>query len=70
MVGMVMTKMRATVQARGIFYKAIVKSVLLYGSKSWLVTGSMLNVLEGFQHRTVIRIAGTKERRMTIGDWE
>ena len=47
MVGMVITKVRATVQARGIFYKAIVKSVLLYGSKSWLVMGDMLKVIEG-----------------------
>ena len=45
MVGMVMTKMRATVQARGMIYKAVVQTVLIYGSKSWVVTGAMLKVL-------------------------
>ena len=37
-------------------YKAVVQSVLFYISKSWVVTGGMIKVLEGFHHRVVQRI--------------
>ena len=30
-------------------YNAVDQLVLLYGSESWVVTGAMLKVLEGFQ---------------------
>ena len=38
--------------AQGAMYKAVVQSVLSYGSKIWMVTGEMLKVLEGFHHRS------------------
>ena len=38
----VMVKTGATVQARGVMYKAVEESVLLYISESWEVTGEML----------------------------
>ena len=46
------TKLRATVLAWGIFYRSIVQSVLLYGSDIWAETGDMLKVL----HRTLLKI--------------
>ena len=45
MVSKVVTKTGSTVQARGMIYKAVVQTVLIYGSKSWVVTGAMLKVL-------------------------
>ena len=46
MVGKAVKNMGARVRVRGIFYKAITKLVLLYGSKNWVVMGSMIEVLE------------------------
>ena len=46
MVGKVVTKTGSTVQACGVFYKATLQLVLLYGSNFWLVTVVMLKVLE------------------------
>ena len=57
MVVMVLERMGATVQARGGMYKAVAKSVLLYGSKSCVVTGYIIKVLTGFHHRAAQRIA-------------
>ena len=38
-------------------YKAVDKMVLLYGSESWVMTGTMVKVLEGFHHQEDQRIA-------------
>ena len=46
----VMLKTGATVRARGIMYKAVVQSMLLHRSESWMVTGAILKVIEGFNH--------------------
>ena len=46
----VVIKTGATVQVQGIHYKAIFHMVLIYGSKSWVVTASMLKLIEVFHH--------------------
>ena len=51
MIMRVLAKMGATVWARGMMYKSLAQSVLLYGSDIWVVTGDMLKVLEVFRHR-------------------
>ena len=43
--GKVLTNMGAEVQVWGMMYKAVVESVFLYGSDSWVVMGAMLKVL-------------------------
>ena len=58
MVGKVVKKMGTTVQAQYMLYKAIMQSVFLYEQESWVVTGSMLKVLEGFYHRAASWILG------------
>ena len=45
MVGKVVTNMGETVRAWGMLYKAVVKSVLLYGRESWLTKGAMLKLV-------------------------
>ena len=47
-----------TVRPRGMLYKAVAKSALLYGSEIWVVTGEILKVLEGFYHWAKRRITG------------
>ena len=66
MVARVPEKTGATVLAWGVMYKEVVQSVLLYGSDGWVVTGEMLQVLEGFRHWAAQWIMG-----MTAGvEWE
>ena len=54
----------------GMLYKVVAHTVILYGSDSWVVTGSMLKVLEGFHHRTDWRIAVITARCAEDGDCE
>ena len=70
MIARVLSKMGATVQARGTMYKVVIQSVLLYVSESWVVTGSMMKVLEGFHHRAARRIIGMTATRGTGEEWE
>ena len=51
-------------------YKAVAQTVLLQGSKSWLVMGVMLNVLEGFHRRVARRISGIIAKRVVDGKWK
>ncbi len=44
-------------KVRGMFYLAVVQSVLLYGSKSWVLSPALLTQLEGFHIRTAWRMA-------------
>ena len=50
-------------------YKAFNWSVLLYGSDSWVVTGEMLNFLEGFHQWAARRITGMTAARGEAGEW-
>ena len=45
-------------RAQGAMYKGVAQSVILYTSESWLVTGEMLKVLEGFHHQEALRVTG------------
>ena len=64
MVVKVLMKSGAVVRAWGVFYKAVVHMVFLYGSERWVLTGAMLTVLEGFHNRVTIRISG--ERHISV----
>ena len=57
-------------KAWGMLYNAVVQLVLLYRSESWVVTGSMIEVLEGFHHWAARRITGMTVRRTTSGGWK
>jgi hypothetical protein len=41
----------------GMFYKAVVQSILLFGSETWVVTTPMLKALESFHQRVARRMA-------------
>ncbi len=45
------------------FYKVVVQSVLLYGSKTWNLTKTALARLEGFHIRAAYRMAKTHQPR-------
>ena len=52
------------------FYKAIVQSVLLYGSETWAVTPQMLKILDSFHHRIARRITNTMPKQIANGEWK
>lgn len=47
----------------GMFFKAVVQSVLLYGSESWVLTPSALRCLEGFVYHAACRMAKQHRKR-------
>ena len=52
------------------FYIAVVQSILLFGSETWVVTPRILNALEGFHHRVVARrLTGRTAQRHRDGSW-
>ena len=70
MITRMLEKMGETVQARGMIYKEVSQSVLMYVSESLAVMGSMLNVLDGFHHRLSMRITGMTETCGAGRDWQ
>ena len=67
MIVRVISKMEAMVWGRGMIYKVVAQSVLLYGSENWVVIGEMLKVLEVFHRRAAWRMAGMATIRGTGG---
>jgi hypothetical protein len=62
----------ATPQISGMFYKAIVQTVLLFSSETWVVTPTLLQQLESFHHAAVRQIAGkraTLDVRTGVWKW-
>ena len=52
----------------GMFYKAVVQSVLLYGSETWTLSASSMKCLEGFHYLAVCRMARVNRPRRARGD--
>ena len=69
MIERVLAKTGETVWARAMMYKAVDQLVLLYDSENWVVTGEMLNFLEGFQHREARRITGITATHGAVKKW-
>lgn len=59
----------ASPKVSAMFYKAIVMSVLLYGSETWVITSSMMKTLEGFHNRVARQLTGRRPRRRNDGTW-
>lgn len=58
----------ANAKVSGYFYKAVVQSVLLFGSETWVWTQQMRLTLQGFHHRVARRLTGRVARRQN-GVW-
>jgi exonuclease III len=69
-VSRVLTKQQINPRIAGFFYKAVVQSVLLYGSETWSLYRQSINALEGFHNQVARKIS-----RQTIrpdpnsGEW-
>ena len=65
----ILDKDGATNYAKGMFYRAIIQSVLLYGVETWTVTPAMMKVLESFHNRVARRLAGMMPYRDGQDEW-
>ena len=54
----------------GVFYKATVQAVLLFGSETWKLSPLSLKSLEGFHIRAARRMAGMMPVRNPDGTWK
>ena len=60
----------ATPRVTGMFYKAMVQAVLLFGSETWNLTETALKQLEGFHLKAAWRMAHkNKPRQGQDGMW-
>ena len=54
----------------GMFYKAVIQSILLYGCETWVITKPMLRMLRGFHLRAAYRMAKVnKPRKLDDVEW-
>jgi hypothetical protein len=53
----------------GVFYKAIVQAVLLFGSETWKLSPLSLKSLEGFQIQAAHRMVGKMPTKNPNGTW-
>jgi hypothetical protein len=59
----------ASPRACGMFYKAKVQSILLFGSKKWDLSPVSLKSLEGFHIRAAWPMAGKRLMKLPDGTW-
>ena len=68
--GQVLRKENAPPQVSTTFYKAIMQSVLLYGSKTWVLSKAVLVWLKGFHIRAAYKMAKIHvPRRVAHQQW-
>ncbi len=53
----------------GMFYKATVQAVLLYGSETWSLSPSSMKCLEGFHIRAAWQLSGKRPEQNVDGSW-
>ena len=64
MVSVVLIKAGSTVRSRAMLCKELLKAVLLYRRNIWVITESIMNVLEVFHHCFTQRILVKTARRV------
>jgi hypothetical protein len=59
----------ATARTCGMFYKATVQAILLFGSETWSLSPTSVKRLEGFHIRAAWRMSGMRPERKANGSW-
>jgi hypothetical protein len=59
----------ASPRMSGMFYKATVQAVLLYGSEMWSLPPSSIKRLEGFHIQAAWRMSGFRPEKKPDGSW-
>jgi hypothetical protein len=67
----ILTRESATPRISALFYKATIQTVLLYGSKTWVISNEILQMLTSFHHAIARRLTGRHPRPIPNTDeWE
>jgi len=69
MISRILSSEGANTRVMGLFYKAIVQSVLLFGSETWVLTKKMITALESFHHQCARTITRRYIRQNADGTW-
>ena len=59
----------ATPQVSGLFFKAVIQTVMLFGAETWVVNPHTGKALGGFQNQVARWLTGQLPRRKTDGKW-
>ena len=59
----------ANPRVSGLFFKAVVKAVLLFGLETWVLTPHMGRALGNFQHGVAIPTTGRQSKSQEEGGW-
>ena len=65
----VLVKAEAMVQAKEIFYEAVLQTFLIYGIEILFITGTMMKVMEEFRHLISWRISGKTSQQVGAEEW-
>ena len=65
----ILSREGAAPQVFGLFFNAMVQTVLLFGLETWVVTSRMGKALGGFQVQVAIQMTGRLPRRTPDGKW-
>ena len=66
----ILGRKRTISRVLGMFFKAVVHAVLLFGSETWVTPHRMGKDLGSFQDRVARRITGRKPKQRVDGSWE
>jgi len=64
-----LTRKHANRRVMGLFYKATVQAVLLYGAETWNLTQPLLRMLRSFHHRCARYLARMTITQLENGEW-
>ena len=53
----------------GLFYKAVVQAVLIYGLETWVLTPPVVRTLGAFHHRVACQLTGGQPERGADRGW-
>ena len=54
----------------GIFFKALIQAVLIFGAETWVMTPCIGQSLGGFHHRVAQQIRGSQPKWQVDNSWE
>ena len=63
-------KTGVTIKSRAMVYNAVVQEVILYGREIWVVTDTMMMMLDLFHCRIIICVALMAARKGDGGEWK
>jgi hypothetical protein len=64
----ILARESASPRISALFYKAVIQTVLLYGSETWVISGEILQLLTSFHHGIARRLTGRFPRPIAESD--